>query len=91
MVTRYILNQDYNPLKKGEVVLVYTGHTYGCIKNGNIAVERFPNHRIKPKNSSRFIEVSLEFLDEDGTYKNVDRKINRMTRVLSRLMLGIKN
>ena len=86
MVTRYIVNQDYNPLKKGEVVVRYNGHTYGCIKNGYIAVERFSEHRIKPKNASRFIEVSLEFLDEDGIESNiVKRENNLMTRVLSRI------
>lgn len=89
MVTRYVLNHDYSDLKKGELVLIYTGYTYGCIKKGNIAVERFPIRRIKPKNSSRFIEVSLELLDELVT-EDVDEKKNLMTRVLSSLMLGIK-
>lgn len=83
MVTRYIVNKDYNHLKKGEVVVRYDGHTYGCIKNGYIAVERLPKHRIKPKNASSFIEVSLEFLDEDGIETRIEKKVNLMTRVLS--------
>jgi hypothetical protein len=85
MVTRYILNQDYKLLRKGEVVLRYDGHTYGCIKNGYIAVERLPEHRIKPKNASSFIEVSLEFLDEYGIELNIVKRDTLMTRVLSRI------
>jgi hypothetical protein len=61
---RYTLNRDVGNLKQGDIVETYTGYTYGCIKKGNIAVKYVDTCGIKPKNSSKFIEVSLDFLDE---------------------------
>ena len=60
----YMLNCNVNDFKKGDIVEIFTGYTYGCIKDGNIAVKLVDTCGIKPKNASNFVEVSLDFLDE---------------------------
>lgn len=87
----YMLNCNVNNLKKGDIVEIFTGYTYGCIKDGNIAVKLVDTCGIKPKNASNFVEVSLDFLDEynRGDSRVIKCKICRYIGLL--INLCIKN